>query len=539
MARLDCVVIGHNTGDFQQYIAERQGMAKWGGAYRDAQINSVLWDGRRLSYMDLFNAVRTRADPGAERMSAFDPLGLAGLHLVSFLTRHGASAVLVGEFQKGRAKLDGLLRDEPVAVAITTTFYFEPSPMKEIVSFVRQRSPETKIVIGGPYASQLDRAGPPALVEATLKDIGADVYVIDGQGEATLSQVVAELARRGTADDLAAVPNLLLFVDGRVTRTSRAPEDNPVNDNRVDWSLFDRDSLRPFTMTRTAISCPFSCAFCSYPVRAGEHRLADVDRMEAELRTLSEIGVEHVYFIDDTFNVPLPRFKQLCRMMIRNRFTFRWISYLRCGQMDREAVQLAAQSGCVGALLGIESGDADVLKLMNKFAQPDRYRQAIRWLEDAGIMTWALLFIGFPGDNERSVRNTISLLQDTAPSFYATQMWFYDPTTPIHHRAKEFSLSGNGYTWKHSSMTWQQACDHVDAMLREVTASTYVPQTAFSFETIFYLMGRGVDLGFIKTFLRVTRNWVVDGLGDRPVRPSTYLTELDALCGAPAAPTSI
>jgi len=72
-------------------------------------------------------------------------------------------------------------------------------------------------------------------------------------------------------------------------------------------------------------------------VRAGEHRLAEIERVEADMRALSDVGVEYVYFIDDTFNVPLPRFKDLCRMMIRNRFRFRWLSYLRCGNMDLDA----------------------------------------------------------------------------------------------------------------------------------------------------------------------------------------------------------
>jgi p-methyltransferase len=532
MTNLDCVIVGNNTGNFQEYIDSRKSMAKWVGAYRDAQINSIPLNVRGISYMDLFNTARRRVRPEAEILSSFDPLGLASLHLASYLARRGVSAAIVGEFQKGQARLDDLLRNEPLSVAITTTFYFEPSPMKEIVSFVRMRSPKTTIIIGGPYPSQLERGSPPELVDITLQDIGADLYIIDSQGEHTLWQVVDSLKRGATADEIMAIPNLFAFADGRGVRTKRKPEDNSVNDNRVEWSLFDRGALKPLAMIRTAISCPFACSFCSYPVRAGEHRVADVARIETDLRVLSQLDVEYVYFVDDTFNVPLPRFKEFCRMMIRNKFRFRWLSYLRCSNMDEEAVMLAAASGCVGALLGIESGDPGVLQLMNKFAKPEKYRKAIRWLEDAGIMTWALFFVGFPGDTAKGVKNTIALLDETAPSFYATQMWFYDQTTPIHGRAREFGLQGSGYTWKHNSMTWQNACDWVDTMLREVKGSLYLPQIGFSFETIFYLLGRGFSLKFIKSFLEISRRWVVEGLGDAPVDEAKYVGELDVLCGA-------
>jgi radical SAM PhpK family P-methyltransferase len=534
-SRVACVIVGNNTGDFESYIADRKSMAKWAGAYRDAQINSILLDGQRMSYMDLFNRLRRRTEPDAEELSPFDPLGLAGLHLTSFLSRSGIPTALVGEFRKGRARLAEILAEEPLAVAVTTTFYFEPSPMKEIVQFVRERSPRTKIVIGGPYPSQLER-GAPGLVEPTFKDIGADVYVIDSQGELTLSRILHALER---GEDLTAIPNLILFDQGRMVRTGRQPEDNPIDDNRVDWTLFDRSLLAPFSMMRTAISCPFACSFCSYPVRAGEHRLAAIETIEAELRTLDSLGVQHVYFIDDTFNVPVPRFKELCRMMIRNRFRFRWISYLRCGNMDQEAVALAAESGCIGALLGIESGDADVLQLMNKFARPDKYRKAMRWLEDAGIMTWALFFVGFPGDSEVGVKNTISLLQDTSPSFFATQMWFYDQTTPIHQRAAEFGLQGNGYRWKHRSMSWSDACDWVETMLRDVKSSIYVPQTGFSFETIFYLRGKGMRLDAIKEFLRQGQRLVVEGLGDRAGETAGIVAELERLNLSAAAPSPV
>jgi len=52
MNKVDCVIVGHNTGSFQDFIAGRKFMSQWNGAYRDAQINSLLLNGRRISYMD-------------------------------------------------------------------------------------------------------------------------------------------------------------------------------------------------------------------------------------------------------------------------------------------------------------------------------------------------------------------------------------------------------------------------------------------------------------------------------------------------------
>jgi radical SAM superfamily enzyme YgiQ (UPF0313 family) len=153
-------------------------------------------------------------------------------------------------------------------------------------------------------------------------------------------------------------------------------------------------------------------------------------------------------------------------MMIRNQFGFRWISYLRCVNLDAEAVQLAAENGCIGAMLGIESGNAEVLRNMNKQASPEKYVTAIRQLEAAGIMTWALSFIGFPGETSSSAQDTLNLIKTAMPTFFGVQMWLMDPTTPVQKRAVEFGVKGRDYAWRHNSMTWQEAASWTETVIR-------------------------------------------------------------------------
>jgi anaerobic magnesium-protoporphyrin IX monomethyl ester cyclase len=48
-------------------------------------------------------------------------------------------------------------------------------------------------------------------------------------------------------------------------------------------------------------------------------------------------------------------------MMIRNRFDFKWVSFLRCSHLDEEAIDLMVESVCLGVLLGLESGEQEIL----------------------------------------------------------------------------------------------------------------------------------------------------------------------------------
>jgi hypothetical protein len=125
-----------------------------------------------------------------------------------------------------------------------------------------------------------------------------------------------------------------------------------------------------------------------YPTMAGAYVNSSLEAVENELRVLHEKGVTNVVFIDDTFNYSIQMFKRLLRMMIANDFKFRWVSFLRCSNVDEEALDLMKESGCIGVLLGIESGDQRILQLMNKSAKVDRYHWGIAELNKRGIGGW-------------------------------------------------------------------------------------------------------------------------------------------------------
>ena len=92
-----------------------------------------------------------------------------------------------------------LLAKKPRCVAITTTFYLDAKPIREIVDFVRKHSTDTKIIVGGPHIFNLCDFYDPADdgLAFVLEEMGADIYIHDSQGELTLSCVIAHL--RGDA----------------------------------------------------------------------------------------------------------------------------------------------------------------------------------------------------------------------------------------------------------------------------------------------------------------------------------------------------
>jgi radical SAM PhpK family P-methyltransferase len=516
----DCILIGFNEIDFADFARAQKVFERTSGAYRELLTNSVLLGDRRMTYMDLLNVVREHMTGQPSRLTAFEMPSLGVAYLTSFLRRRGFDVGVVNFFNTGRGDLAAMLAGNPRAVAITTTYYVDDEPIRQIIRFIREHNPEVPVIVGGPRVHNLCAGQPPQVQDVLLNALGADIYIDSAQGEDSLAGVLTALRDKG--GDLSRTPNLIYRSPenprGPMVRTLPMVENNDLNENAVDWSYFEPSYFAPTTYMRTSRSCSFGCAFCNYPAMAGPLTLSDLSTIENELRYLCENGVRNLIFVDDTFNVPLPRFKKICRMMIENRFDLRWVSFFRCSNADDEAFDLMAEAGCMGVFLGIESGDQRILKNMTKFARTD-----------------ASIVLGFPGENEESVNNTIDFLNRTQPTFYNVQLYYHDVLAPIEQQREKYGIEGSGYSWRHSTMSWQEAADWKDDFVRRVQGPALMPLYGLSIWCIPYLISQGMTMEEIIRFTRSATQLVIKGLDADHIVPEPEIETLaQALAGTPA-----
>jgi anaerobic magnesium-protoporphyrin IX monomethyl ester cyclase len=500
---LDCVVIGYNEGDFDDYRVMCESAGPGTPEYQIMRCEHLLVDGQPMPWLDAFSRLRNRADAGTGRYHVAEVFNLAALYLTSYLRKQGLGAEPVSLFSGEQGRLAELLAERPTVVAITTTFYVNILPVGPVVDLVRQLSPSSHIVVGGPLIDTLCRSGITGTVQDFFFAMGADSYIQESQGEHSLARL-CHAVRDGA--DLATVDNLICCQDGQWVRTRRRPENNNLDECSIDWAAFTPELIGVTAQVRTARSCAFKCSFCDYPSRAGALATASVDTVRGELRALADLGVRNVVFVDDTFNVPPMRFKQLCKMMIQEDLGLRWYSYFRCSNArDEEAFDLAARSGCAGVFLGIESGDGEILAAMHKLAQDSQYRTGIARLKERGITTFASVIVGFPGETEKSVANTIDFLNETAPDMWRAQAWWANPRSPVYQQRELLGIQGGGYAWSHFTMSSAQAAALTDEMFDAVTESVWLPLYDFDFWSLPYLEGKGVGHQELRRLLRLSQ----------------------------------
>lgn len=509
---IDCLFIGHNEINFEEYekIAKKMGINS--GVYRDLNLNYIRFNNKPYTAAGIFNLINN-AGKKYKSIKFGETFSAAIAYLGSYLNRNGFTFDYVNSFQDENVKLtEKLEKSNILTIAVLTTLYVFALPIIEIIEFIKKYNQAAKIIVGGPFVSTQVRTQNSMALEFLFEDtIQADFFVNSSQGEAALVKIIHALKNNLPVEQ---IENIYYRIDNKLVSTPILKEDNHLSENPVGWNLFS-GSIGEYVNVRTAISCPFSCSFCGFPEHAGKHQVLDVKGIEKELNMLDKIEtLKSINFIDDTFNVPLKRFKEILGMMIENKYHFKWHSYFRCQYADREMVEMMKESGCEGVFLGIESGNEQILKNMNKASQLDKYLEGIALLKEYEIVTFGSFITGFPGETQNTVQDTIKFIKASGIDFYRTQLWYCEPITPIWKEREKYKIKGESFEWSHAAMNSRTACDLIDEMFLSIEDPIWVPQYNFDFDSIWHLIHQGMNPEDVKFFLRTFYKGVREKLLD-------------------------
>ena len=347
-------------------------------------------------------------------------------------------------FPASYAKLRRLLREKaPLAVGLCTTLLADRGTIRDIVRHVRRECPAAKVLLGG--AALWEEPG--------LAEI-ADAAVL-AEGERALPDI---LDRLKAGEPLAGIPGVVCPASGvRPPLPAAEPQDMDATPF-PDWSF--RPGEKSIYPLETQRGCALSCEFCTHPVYAGSVlRQKSLQRLLGELRANYErYGITLYRIIDPTFTLPPERCKALCEAIARLGLPLRWTCYALAQHM-RDLAGVMAEAGCRGVFMGIESGDDDILRRMSKRCTRDQILEGVRACKDAGIASYGSFFIGFPGETERTVRNTVSCVLDSGLEFFRIGILRVDPTSPLYARREDYGLSGTGVEWRHATADSHKALE--------------------------------------------------------------------------------
>lgn len=290
-------------------------------------------------------------------------------------------------------------------------------------------------------------------------DRGAD-YVILGEGEVTLSHLVAHLAAAPDTRPTAIAGLAWRGDGGEIVSTSRRANLTALDELPFPaWDLVDVDRYRAawsghrhFSMNMaTTRGCPFHCNWCAKPIWGQRYATRSPENVVAELRLLRDAyAPDHVTFVDDIFGLR-PGWIRAYADAVRDagaRTPFKCLSradlLLRGGE-----VEALRDAGCETVWLGAESGSQRILDAMEKGTRVEQIREAARRLHAAGIRCGFFLQFGYPGEGPDDIAATRRLVRDCAPDDIGISVSYPLPGTRFHQRV--VAELGEQRNWTDSS----------------------------------------------------------------------------------------
>ena len=193
--------------------------------------------------------------------------------------------------------------------------------------------------------------------------------------------------------------------------------------HRVDFHTLN-DVRSDIMSTR---GCPYHCHFCHNTEK--KVSFFSPKRTVDNIELLFNLGVSRISFCDDIFTLNLAHMEAVYNELkgraipIENRTEF----FAHINHINQGMIGWIRKYRPFQVNVGVESGDDRMLKLMGKgFDSETAYGKLKMLHEETGVPIGTLFLIGFPGETEESLQNTLNFLKRIR-TFAGNWVSYYQP----------------------------------------------------------------------------------------------------------------
>ncbi len=356
------------------------------------------------------------------------PVGLAYVLTAVRDAGHEVELLDIGLEDHSDAEVEAFLEQDRWDVVLSGSIVTHYKWMKWLTTAIRQRAPRATIVVGNSVAGSVP--------DLFLAHSAADVVVV-GEGEGTTLELLAALE---SGEDLRSVEGIVF----------RDPSGAPVHAPRrkagaidafapPDWELFDLDGYFASTDSAsawgtrddgavwrtmpvaTARGCVFKCTFCHIVYKHDPYRHRSAEAVIEEVRGHQQrYGANYINFWDDLTFYKLSQAEKFVDAILESGLEFAWSAAVRTDLFGDPEIPLSRrldvarkfrEAGCLTLGYSLESGNADILAMMNKRVRVEFFEQQIRVLNEVGITSNTSVVLGYPIETPATIRETFDLCE--------------------------------------------------------------------------------------------------------------------------------
>lgn len=360
---------------------------------------------------------------------SYPPLGI--LYIAAVLERHGIDVSYV-DFCLGDSDIPDA---EIYGIAIHSIAVFKEA--NEIAQKIkREKGSGVLIVAGGACITSYYNE----VLATGLYDI-----VVVGEGEETFLEIVS-------GKDKCIITGIAYMDSDKVVVNPGRPYIPNLDDLPFPARhLLPKESTHSFsgihgrsdtasTTILTSRGCPYSCTFCDITQWGRRYRTRSPSNVVQEIQDIRDkYGIRHFRFIDDIYTLDRKRVIEISKMVMPLGISYIIITRPDC--LDLELMKWLKDSGCTEIIMGIESGSEKILKAMNKKETLKDYINAVEMARNYGIKSKFLLLFGFPGEDNKTVIETVRLLEEARPDKVHLSTFIPLPGSDVWNHPEKYGIS--------------------------------------------------------------------------------------------------
>ncbi|MBU0729371.1 MAG: B12-binding domain-containing radical SAM protein [Proteobacteria bacterium] len=335
------------------------------------------------------------------------PLGLASI--AAYLEARGIEVSIIDCYahpDSDRLIKDCINQKKPafLGLSCTTSSFMDGVRISKLA---KAALPQIQTVFGGVHVS--------ALKNKALENFGEVDFVIVGEGEQTLAELVAS-----DGHDVGSIQGLIhrqgsevIFNGHRQKALDLDTLPFPAYEKLAGYPeayklpIFNYPKA-PNTSCISSRGCPYACSYCDRSVFRRSFRYNSAEYLYEHLKYLKDrFGIRHINFYDDQFTFNRKRVEDFTNLIMDKSLGMTFNCAVRAEHIDFELLRQMKSAGCWMISLGIETGDEDLLAQHRQNADLKMLAEKIRLIKKAGIRTKGLLMMGLPGETESSVRKSM------------------------------------------------------------------------------------------------------------------------------------
>ncbi|UPT69311.1 MAG: radical SAM protein [Flavobacterium sp. JAD_PAG50586_2] len=188
----------------------------------------------------------------------------------------------------------------------------------------------------------------------------------------------------------------------------------------------------------TQRGCPYTCKWCSTAVYGQSYRRRPAQQVAAEMKMLKEqYNPDAIWFVDDVFTISHKWLTAFHEEVVKQNSQIRFECITRAERLNEEILRLLKEAGCFRIWIGAESGSQEIIDAMDRRVDVNHVKKIIQDTNAMGIETGTFIMLGYPGETEKNIDETIQYLKEAKPTHYTITVAYPIKGTSLYNEIED------------------------------------------------------------------------------------------------------